>query len=422
MPERPGRDDQPMDVDGLVGRTDHETAPVSPSSSNAPSQSRPAARRPSSDLGQHRDALVADQRGLDRIRLPLERQDGPGDRLVRQVEPGARPEPPSPAAQPPDAFGRPAPRPRERFGVAIAARRVGRGPRLDQVLDGEAVGAEQPDPLAVGQLERDRPRPSMPVHPEIVERQPLADVLVARAASRCVSIGEWWLNANRPPGRSSRAASGTVRYGSAKVIAPWSQKTMSKRRVRERHGLGAAVDERERRRRPRPSAGGRARAGAPRGRARPAGRRAAPARSTTAPRRSRTRGCPCRRRRRGSAARPRGSATSPRPARRCRPAARRGAPGTRRCSASHDPRLCSACSVSPAQRVRVGRHPRTLAARRRRPRGRTADRPVSAGGARLGLGRLCGDDHDRHRARRPSAGSGRPGRASARSRTAGSTG
>ena len=42
------------------------------------------------------------------------------------------------------------------------------------------------------------------------------------------AIADPWLNANRPPGRSSRAASGTVRYGSAKVIAPWSQKTMSK--------------------------------------------------------------------------------------------------------------------------------------------------------------------------------------------------
>ena len=42
------------------------------------------------------------------------------------------------------------------------------------------------------------------------------------------AIADPWLNANRPPGRRSRAASGTVRYGSAKVIAPWSQKTMSK--------------------------------------------------------------------------------------------------------------------------------------------------------------------------------------------------
>ena len=51
--------------------------------------------------------------------------------------------------------------------------------------------------------------------------------------------------ASRPPGRSSRAASGTVRYGSAKVIAPWSQKTMSKLASGERHLVGARVDERE---------------------------------------------------------------------------------------------------------------------------------------------------------------------------------
>ena len=64
------------------------------------------------------------------------------------------------------------------------------------------------------------------MHPEIVQDQPVADVLgIGRPA--IASIGEWWLNANRPPGRSRRAASGTVRYGSAKVIAPWSQKTMS---------------------------------------------------------------------------------------------------------------------------------------------------------------------------------------------------
>ncbi len=34
--------------------------------------------------------------------------------------------------------------------------------------------------------------------------------------------------AKSPPGRSNRAASGKVPYGSAKVIAPWSQKTTSK--------------------------------------------------------------------------------------------------------------------------------------------------------------------------------------------------
>src|SRR5215211_3611942 len=37
-----------------------------------------------------------------------------------------------------------------------------------------------------------------------------------------------WLNARIPPGRRSRAASGTTLYGSANVKAPWSQKTTSK--------------------------------------------------------------------------------------------------------------------------------------------------------------------------------------------------
>ena len=37
-------------------------------------------------LGQLRDAIGADEPGLDRVRLALEREHGPGDRLVRQVE------------------------------------------------------------------------------------------------------------------------------------------------------------------------------------------------------------------------------------------------------------------------------------------------------------------------------------------------
>ena len=37
-------------------------------------------------LGQLRDAVVADQLGLDRVRLALEREHGPGDRLVREIE------------------------------------------------------------------------------------------------------------------------------------------------------------------------------------------------------------------------------------------------------------------------------------------------------------------------------------------------
>src|SRR5712692_8213313 len=47
------------------------------------------------------------------------------------------------------------------------------------------------------------------------------------------------LKAKRPPGRRSRAASGTVRYGSANVIAPWSQNTTSK--LSSRNGVRSAV-------------------------------------------------------------------------------------------------------------------------------------------------------------------------------------
>ncbi len=86
-PERPGCHDQPMDVDGLVGEDRprdgsgqsvliEHTQPVEASRTQVLER-----------FGQHRDALVADEHSLDRIRLPLERQDGPGDRLVRQVEP-----------------------------------------------------------------------------------------------------------------------------------------------------------------------------------------------------------------------------------------------------------------------------------------------------------------------------------------------
>ena len=121
----------------------------------------------------------------------------------------------------------------------------GRRPRLDEVLDDEPVRPEQPDPLPVRQLEGDVLAVVDPVHgrssPGRAGRRPCS----APSGQQIVSIGEWWLNANRPPGRSRRETSGTVRYGSAKVIAPWSQNTMSKRAVRERHGLGARVHERE---------------------------------------------------------------------------------------------------------------------------------------------------------------------------------
>src|SRR5258707_13901571 len=59
-------------------------------------------------------------------------------------------------AHAPDVLHRPLPGPCAIDLVAVAARRVGRRTQLQQALDEQAVGAEEGDPLAVGQLEGDR--------------------------------------------------------------------------------------------------------------------------------------------------------------------------------------------------------------------------------------------------------------------------
>src|SRR5690349_21590224 len=89
------------------------------------------------------------------------------------------------ATQPPDLLGRPAPRPVELGGRTVRAGRVRRGPRLDEVLDDEAIGPEQSDPFAVGQLEPDILVVLDLVEPEVVEDQAIADLLGAeRPADR----------------------------------------------------------------------------------------------------------------------------------------------------------------------------------------------------------------------------------------------
>ena len=86
-PKRARSHDQPVDVDGpVVEDLPRHGARRGPSSSNVPSQSSPAACNSSSvsvSCGMPSDA---DQPGLDRVRLALEREHGPGDRLVREVE------------------------------------------------------------------------------------------------------------------------------------------------------------------------------------------------------------------------------------------------------------------------------------------------------------------------------------------------
>ena len=132
------------------------------------------------------------------------------------------------------------------------------------------------------------------------------------SSQQSASNGDEWLNASRPPGRSTRAASGTLSSGSVNVNAPWSQNATSKLAVGERQRLrrgltsgksapaGAGVLE---------LPGGDVEAGAarsaPRERARPLRRR-----------RSRPRARPCRPRRRARSAPTRGSATPPTPGRR----------------------------------------------------------------------------------------------------------
>jgi hypothetical protein len=57
------------------------------------------------------------------------------------------------------------------------------------------------------------------VHPEVVERQAVADLVgVERPAD--LRDRRMTVEGEQPPGRSRRAASGTVRYGSANVIPP----------------------------------------------------------------------------------------------------------------------------------------------------------------------------------------------------------
>ena len=52
-------------------------------------------------------------------------------------------------------------------------------------------------------------------------------------------------NTSRPPGRSSRAASGTQRYGSTQIDAPYSETTRSTLRIRQAGLAGVRLDERE---------------------------------------------------------------------------------------------------------------------------------------------------------------------------------
>ena len=101
--------------------------------------------------------------------------------------------------------------------------------QLDEVDDLEAPTAQEPYPVAVTEVELDRGRvgPLEAVQPERGPEQLAAGRLLLLGAVRIAS-SPWMRKTSSPPGRSSRAASGIQRYGSAQSDAPYSETARSK--------------------------------------------------------------------------------------------------------------------------------------------------------------------------------------------------
>ena len=248
--------------------------------------------------------------GVRRVlrRLRRSRPRGSARACSLSVMPGA------PSRSAPSASAAPRPSPRR-----VAVRRLvapSGGLHLDQVFDQEARAAEEPDPLAHREHELDRPLRRLPaVHAEVRPLQAVGVRVRLLVEARASSSGVAPLNANRPPWRSTRATSGTNRYGSANVGAPQSAMTMSKESSSSGIASALACSERELDARPPRSPRAPARAAPASCRGRPGGRRRARASATTRRRRSPARARPSPQRRRAPAAPLRESATGPRPGR-----------------------------------------------------------------------------------------------------------
>ena len=118
---------------------------------------------------------------------------------------------------------------------------VGRRVDLVQRLDDEPRTAQQADPVAVRRVELDpAPGPLHPVGLVVAAEQPLLRRRPRRPGTH--SADRWLLvrKTRRPPGRSSRAASGSQRSGSHQAAAPCSLTTRSNRPSRERDSLDVA--------------------------------------------------------------------------------------------------------------------------------------------------------------------------------------
>ena len=107
--------------------------------------------------------------------------------------------------------------------------RIWRGVQLMQRVNDEATVAQELDPLAVAAVELDSsPGSHQAVCPALRAEQFLAAGPSGPEEHRVTSMLVVW-NTSFPPGRSSRAASGTQRAGSYHKLAPHSDSARSKR-------------------------------------------------------------------------------------------------------------------------------------------------------------------------------------------------
>ena len=240
---------------------------------------------------------------------------------------------------------RPAPRPLER-GVARSGGVEPSGGRTSMSSSiSKPLRAQQRDELAVRQVELDRVvvAPLEAVHAEVRAQQAVAGRLVRRVGHAEHVQRRVDEEHSRPPGRSSRAASGIHAYGSHQMLAPYSE--IAKSKLASGYGTRSALPRMSSNSRP-CSACSRARGVELRAascRCRPAGRRAARATPTRSRCRSRARSRRGRRGRRAASA----AAT---PARSTRPTTAR-----RRPTASRPGRLVARRPARPTARGCGGR-------------------------------------------------------------------
>ena len=113
------------------------------------------------------------------------------------------------------------------YGYAVVAPSGAAGARSGPRRRSRSPAAGGSSRRSRGETHRVVSRPLEPVQPEVRTEQPIGRRLlgVGRAQHQDVPLTR---KISRPPGRSRRAASGTQRYGSAQMLAPYSEIARSK--------------------------------------------------------------------------------------------------------------------------------------------------------------------------------------------------